>query len=326
MRAASADGLPVAADQFGVSQPHLHSSNHEFTVSFAQALQRGLVAFDDFGAHRGFERRQPRVREALVELDARRMPAGMPEFASNPVHDALPEVGAQRAFAAVLEALDPLKRLEQHLLNNVGRVCQVAGPPGEPAAGPFPQARQVAGKQVVERLGIAGPGAGEERQRRVPGRVGVGHGTDGNDSRLRIRCQPPSQYDRRGRGRVPEHDCAPRCPPHLLAARSFHRVADPELHFRGRDPRRHLSLAARRGFTFVIAPARMSVRSPRPLSYGRARLRCLPPATSRGLPWARAGWQPYSRGTARRRTRCDCRSGTLLRVAFLYPLSRRESL
>ncbi|MEO6236952.1 MAG: hypothetical protein ABIQ52_08125 [Vicinamibacterales bacterium] len=62
----------------------------------------------------------------------------------------------------MLEAIDLLKRLKQGFLNNVRCIGEVARPAREPPAGPPAQARDISSEQLVERVAVAGPKAGEQ--------------------------------------------------------------------------------------------------------------------------------------------------------------------
>ena len=62
---------------------------------------------------------------------------------------------------------NPLKRLKQGLLDKVVGVGQVSRPPGQPAAGPAPERREVPLEQELKGVGVAGPGAINQMQRRL---------------------------------------------------------------------------------------------------------------------------------------------------------------
>ena len=79
----------------------------------------------------------------------------------------LPQIGLQRTRPARLERVHPLKRLEQGLLDKVVGVGQVSRPPGQPAAGPAPEWREVPLEQELKGVGVAGPGAINQMQRRL---------------------------------------------------------------------------------------------------------------------------------------------------------------
>ena len=82
-----------------------------------------------------------------------------PQLVAQAVEHRLPQIGLQRADAARLEPLNPLKRPEQGVLDKVVGVGQVAGPPGQAAAGPALERLEVAREQAVERVVVAGAGA-----------------------------------------------------------------------------------------------------------------------------------------------------------------------
>ena len=80
-------------------------------------------------ARRLFERRRLAVLVLRVELGRHRPPADAADVIADAVHHRLPQVGLQGPFAARVERLQMLKRLQHRFLDNVLRVGQVARPP-----------------------------------------------------------------------------------------------------------------------------------------------------------------------------------------------------
>ena len=78
------------------------------------------------------------------------------------VQHRLPQIRADGAVAARLEAVPPLKRPDEGVLYKVVRVAQIAGPPWEPSGGPPLEARQISRQQVVQRAVVARAGALEQ--------------------------------------------------------------------------------------------------------------------------------------------------------------------
>ena len=82
---------------------------------------------------------------------------------------ALPQICLQRTHSPRLEALDPLKRLQQRVLDKIVGVGEIACPLRQATAGPSLQRFQVSGKQPLERLLVAGPRAFDQRRTSTPG-------------------------------------------------------------------------------------------------------------------------------------------------------------
>ena len=76
------------------------------------------------------------------------------------------QVGLQRAVAAVLEAPNPLKCLEERFLHKVLGVGDVTGPSRQATAGPTLEPGAVPRDQGFERHRIASLSTFEERQGR----------------------------------------------------------------------------------------------------------------------------------------------------------------
>jgi hypothetical protein len=89
------------------------------------------------------------------------------QFVTNPVQERLPQIRLERPFALRLEALDPLKRLEQGFLDKVLRVGGVARVAGEASARPAAKGYEVAREQGIERGGVPFPDAREKPEGRV---------------------------------------------------------------------------------------------------------------------------------------------------------------
>ena len=72
------------------------------------------------------------------------------------VHERLPQVRLQRTLVAVLEAVDPLERLQQCFLDEILRVARIPRPAWEPSAGPAAERDEIPRKKRLERRFVAG--------------------------------------------------------------------------------------------------------------------------------------------------------------------------
>ena len=90
------------------------------------------------------------------------MPA---QLVPDSIHQSLPEVCLKRSLSARFERLNPLKRLEQGLLDKVLRIRSVADLAREASPGPSPQWREVAREERLKGSSIAGAHALEQAKR-----------------------------------------------------------------------------------------------------------------------------------------------------------------
>ena len=144
MRAASMLGGPGRRRDPEYAQPDLYSRHHELTV-----LRRKGAAGRLRSAGRPRRQSPPRsgdswssTTDSSSSCRAGRRPA-FRILVPDPVHHRLVQVRLERAFAAMLEAVDLLKHLEQGLLNKVRRVGKVTGPAGEAPGRPSAQKGKV---------------------------------------------------------------------------------------------------------------------------------------------------------------------------------------
>ena len=110
-----------------------------------------------------------------------RLPALSPQLVPDPIEHRLTQVRLQRADAARLEVLDPLKRLNQSFLDKVIGVGQIARPFRQPAAGPTLKRFEVSREQALQRLLITRASALDQMKGRIDlnGARGFGLGTFG---------------------------------------------------------------------------------------------------------------------------------------------------
>ncbi|HET7618660.1 MAG TPA: hypothetical protein VFK20_09125 [Vicinamibacterales bacterium] len=105
--------------------------------------------------NRFLERRVRAVELEPFEVGSIRLPRLAAQFIPDAIDNGLTQIGLERTRASVLEAVDPLKRLKQGVLDEIVRVGQVARPSGQPTAGPSPKRLEMTGEQLVQRRLIA---------------------------------------------------------------------------------------------------------------------------------------------------------------------------
>ena len=76
------------------------------------------------------------------------------ELVANAIEDRLPQIRLKRTDTAGLEALDPLKRLDQGVLDKVVGVGQIARPAGQSPSGPALERLEMAGEQPLQRPAV----------------------------------------------------------------------------------------------------------------------------------------------------------------------------
>ena len=104
--------------------------------------------------NRLLERRLPAIELETVEIGDLGSSSLAAELVANAIEDRLPQIRLKRTDAAGLEALDPLKRLDQGVLDKVVGVSQIARPPGQSPAGPALERLEMAGEQPLQCLAV----------------------------------------------------------------------------------------------------------------------------------------------------------------------------
>ena len=88
-----------------------------------------------------------------------RLPSFPPQLVSDAIEHSLTQVCLQRTDPAWLEGLNPLKRLNQGVLDKVIGIGEIARPLRQAAAGPSLERLEMSGEEAFERLLVtrAGP-------------------------------------------------------------------------------------------------------------------------------------------------------------------------
>ena len=95
-----------------------------------------------------------------------RLPSFPPQLVSDPIEHSLPQVGLQRTDTARLEVFDPLKRLNQGVLDKVIRVGEIARPLRQPAARPSLERFEMSSEEEFQRLLVTGADPLDQMERR----------------------------------------------------------------------------------------------------------------------------------------------------------------
>ena len=140
--------------QLLVAVAHLDPGNDGLPLLRLQPLERALVAVHRFVPNRLLERRLPAIDLETIEIGRIGLSSFAAELVANAIEDRLPQIRLKRTDTAGLEALDPLKRLDQSVLDKVVGVGQIARPPGQSPAGPALERLQMAGEQAFECLAV----------------------------------------------------------------------------------------------------------------------------------------------------------------------------
>jgi hypothetical protein len=93
------------------------------------------------------------------------------ELVANAVDERLPQISLKRTNAAGLEALDPLKRPDQGVLDKVVGIGRIARPPGQPSSGPALERVEVTGEQALQGLVVPCPRPADQMKGRL--RIGA---------------------------------------------------------------------------------------------------------------------------------------------------------
>ena len=148
--------------EFFVRAVHFDPPDQRGAVIEAKARQRAFVSLDRLGADHRFERRGLRGRMLRIQCGDAGAARRTPDVVEDAVHDRLAQVGLERAFVLDVDAIEPLEGLQHRVLHQVVGFGEIARPAWQPAAGPAPQPRQVAGGQHIERLAVARTGTREQ--------------------------------------------------------------------------------------------------------------------------------------------------------------------
>ena len=142
---------------------HLDGRDDGFAIRVSKARERSLVSIERLSADGLLERRRRR-RGAVWKRPAFGLALHAADLIAQTVQHRLAEIGADRTFAARFEAVQPLKRSNEGVLYKVVRVAEIARPPGQAPTGPPFEPRQISREKVVQRGGVAGAGAFEQRK------------------------------------------------------------------------------------------------------------------------------------------------------------------
>src|SRR5688572_8742483 len=103
------------------------------------------------------------------ERHARWRSRGASKLVPYAIHDGLTQIGEQRTFAAILEAIELVEGLDERVLYEIGGIAQVTRPLRQPPMGEALQIRPVARQQRVQRIAIAAVDAVKQLARRIGG-------------------------------------------------------------------------------------------------------------------------------------------------------------
>jgi len=158
---------------FCVRKTELDARDDRLAVRRLEPLKRRFVPGERFAANSFFNRRR-----AVRGTVAREHVGGTAVRTANLVADAVEQRGPQEclegAIVSRLERFEALDHLRKGILDQVVGIERPARPRWQPAMRPFLHPRQIPGAQIIERIGVSRPGAGEQLHRSH--RAGGGRG------------------------------------------------------------------------------------------------------------------------------------------------------
>jgi hypothetical protein len=93
-----------------------------------------------------------------IEIGGMRLPSFPPQLVPDAIEHRLTEVRLQRTDTARLEGIDPLKRLNQGVLDKIIGIGEIARPLRQAAAGPSLQRFEMSREESFQRLLVTRPG------------------------------------------------------------------------------------------------------------------------------------------------------------------------
>ena len=149
-----------------VAVAHLDPGNDGLPLLRLQPLERALVPIHRLVPNRLLERRLGAIGLETIEIGDLGPSSLAAELVANAIENRLPQIRLKRTDTAGLETFDPLKRLDEGVLDKVVGVGQIARPPGQSPAGPALERFEMAGEEPIQCLAVPGTRAVDEMKGR----------------------------------------------------------------------------------------------------------------------------------------------------------------